>query len=108
MGVLDCNAEDCIYNANKKCGADVIRIAGLRNDSYCDTYKRHEDNLKKAPVFIGKTDAEFGAEPQKDPDISCTVSRCIYNKAFRCISGAIEIEDSHDTNICGCNTYRSK
>lgn len=107
MRILNCNAEDCMYNSYKKCGADVIHVGNTKNETYCDTYTRRESGKKASPIN-GRSDTEFGAETQKPPDISCTVSRCVYNKAFRCGARGVEIDDSHDSNICSCNTYRSK
>jgi hypothetical protein len=105
--MLKCKAEDCTYNSHKTCDANVIHVGNTRAETYCDTYTRQEDG-KKAVVRGGRTDVEFGAEPKSSPAISCTVSRCVFNKAFRCGAGAVEIDDSHDSNICNCNTYRSK
>lgn len=66
--VLDCEAEDCVYNKNAQCHAMAINVGG--NEPCCDTYSTgaskagYEDS-------IGKVGA-------------CKVQSCIYNDSLEC------------------------
>jgi len=100
---MKCYAEDCIYNAGKECVSDLIRISPERNDAYCDTYL--SEGGVKPKIF--RHDAEFGGE-WRTPQVLCTASRCVYNKAFRCCAKDLRIEAPQGSNICACGTYRSK
>lgn len=113
MQTLVCEAVDCIYNNSQTCSANVIQVNYTRQDTYCDTYTKDgsfvTDQAGKMPqpADIGP-DAEFGAEMTDGPRISCTASMCVYNKSFRCKARGVEIDDPHDSNICNCNTFRTK
>jgi hypothetical protein len=113
MQTLVCESVDCMYNDSRKCSANVIQVNFTRQDTYCDTYTKKDtfvaDQTDKMPHITDNVpDAEFGAETDDSPRISCTASMCVYNKAFRCKARGVEIDDPHDSNICNCNTYRPK
>lgn len=106
MKSLKCQAADCVYNADFRCGANMILVSAASQETYCDTYTK-ENTFVAASV--APADTEFGSEPGgHTPRISCNVTQCTYNKSFHCHAGNVEIDDPHDSVICNCLTYRPK
>jgi hypothetical protein len=99
---------DCIYNMERACSADTIKMSRTHRETYCDTF------TKDSPIAAAEKDrllAEAGSElgaGDDAPRIICTVSECAYNKSFHCKAGGVEIDDPHDSVICNCITYRPK
>ncbi len=106
MKSLKCQATDCVYNAQEKCGANMILVSNTSQETYCDTYTK-ENTFVAASVI--PTDMEFGSElDDHAPRISCNVTQCTFNKSFHCRATKVEIDDAHDSVICNCLTYRPK
>lgn len=112
MRSLICQAADCMYNTRHKCDANVIQVNNTSRETFCDTFADKSSfvaELKNNNTFKDAADTEFGSESVPDsPRISCTVSKCAYNKSFRCKADSVEIDEPHDVTICNCRTYRPK
>jgi hypothetical protein len=113
MHTLTCQAISCIYNDSRKCSANVIRVGVAKQETFCDTFTKADsfvaDQADKMPSLTDNiSDAEFSNELADSPKISCTAAACVYNKAFRCRARSVEIDDPKDSDICNCNTFRSK
>lgn len=89
--VLNCQAEDCLYNSDSTCTTFAITIGG--DEPCCDTY-------------MNKSSSKGGVEGIIAGVGACHVSNCSYNNEFECKAEGIKV--STEAGHPDCSTFKSK
>ncbi len=88
--IFDCNAENCVYNKDKKCHTLAINIGD--DIPCCDTFMAGSNKA-------GFNDVSGGVG-------SCKVDSCSFNRSLECSAKGIHM--SVVGNQVDCQTYRKK
>lgn len=87
--VMECEVENCAYNANKGCHALAITVGDPEGEPSCDTFFTAEK-----PGGVKDMTAGVGA---------CKLGECKFNKDFECSADSITV--GWQRGQADCMTY---
>ena len=94
MTNLDCTVLTCVYNKDRCCCRDNIKVEGGHakhtRDTFCDSFRERTDSFQNA--------ADCGC-PAKPTEVQCEVTDCTFNQQCKCHASHISVAGS---NACDC------
>lgn len=115
---LKCHATTCMYNVERLCGADVVRVEGGDthdgDDTFCSTYTLRDAQGLVSDAgsvrlngFVNNTQA---GPCVPEPKIECSAVNCRYNEDRLCFADELKVigEDSKGPKQTECITFNPR
>ncbi len=106
MSLLECTAEECVYNKRQCCCKGEIQVEGTRAENSADT---------SCGSFSAKSDNAFQSScgcktPSRTIEIGCDVDACVYNNDKKCFADRIGISGSGamEAGQTQCATFKKR
>lgn len=102
MAEISCTVTNCYFNKTNGCTAPAVKVDGRKafesRSTSCNTF------VVQRPGVVSST-----AEPQKNAEIDCDATKCVYNKKEKCHASDILVNgrnaESHEETCC--STFRA-
>lgn len=116
MAKISCDAVKCIYNCDRGCCLDQIRVDGSDADNYNETECASFSDKKGAMSMKGdkccngiseKCGTEHCSITCENSGVACSADKCMYNSNYYCTADKISIGTCYasDCSETRCETF---